>query len=206
MIKLWTIMQEKAFRSLEANETLRCGPDHLDLEYYNPGTIEWIIGQMNKRIGPAPHGVAGPIWAYKQWAGSSNMKPDLRSIRHYWAPSGPHYRVEYELSEDKMLLSDMDIWACILNGAYSAETKEESDDFDLRLKASGHKENWPYPEPFLKEVTDSWELAFRLDIIHEDYYTTIGRQTIQATVWEIPLSTVIDVTPFTSLAFNQDLK
>lgn len=123
---------------------------------------KWIAEQMTKRIGPPPDGVLYPVWAWPTAVSfaSRGLRPD-------------QVMIEFEVSRDRVLLSDFEGWHAVIDNYFFAESFDEYDYF---------KEL----EPDEKEIAkvDSWEKIFDRRPIDE----------CQATVWELRLGDIRSVT------------
>lgn len=132
---------------------------------------------MQRRIGAPPPGVRYPVWAWYQYQDERARRPDLRRSAH--APSGtPLVLIEFELPDDQVLLSDFELWHYVLNDWYVAARVWR---------------DRTYP-PDVRER--SWRRIFDLDRIIVDLAGPRSGRSIQATVWQVPMSVVRRVRPF----------
>lgn len=97
------------------------------------------------------------------------------------------YRVEVEVPDERVLLSEMGLWHVPLNNGYLAVSEEDDDAFDEEARRlTGRKfPRWGDPDfpPHLAEkVLDSWERIFpdRIDELGE--YSRGGTECWQACV------------------------
>ena len=97
------------------------------------------------------------------WWGWARPKPDLRRTGHL--PQGTRgVRLELELADDQVLLSDFDAWHVVLNRGYLALNEAEFDDFYRRFDESVPDPHaWPLPEPWHTLIVSSWERIFDLE-------------------------------------------
>lgn len=131
---------------------------------------------MKKRIGPPPEGVSFPVWAWYQWR-KDRKKPDLRAKRWYCGYKGEKfYRLEIEIPDEQVLLSDFDAWGIILNEGLLADTEEESDALDLIY------DSLP-PDKQKAMRSKNWEKVFDLTPVNNEWM--IRGEIIQATFWEL---------------------
>lgn len=163
----------------------------------------WMIVQMRKRIGPAPKGIKWPVWAWFQYLDSTKRKPDLRYSE--FKKHEKSVRIEIEIPDDEVLLSDYSLWHLPLNKGPIYKTMKEDKDFDRRLEEfigiELHKypSNKPYPEPFHSEMLKSWELIFEMKKFTRSKYCgvdTFKEKMIQATFWKFTIDQVRDFTVF----------
>lgn len=185
---LWTIKPESVFQLIQQKGIYRCDLTKSGMEDYADPQYNWLVAQMKKRIGPPPEGVSYPVWAYYRWQ-STKRKPDLRAIRWYWGRKNNKFvRLEVEIPDDEVLLSDFDGWAgIILNNGLLSDTEEEDKELS-RIYAS-------LLENEQKEFrAKNWERVF--DISHFVNDWTRRGETIQATFWELKKEQVRSCTPF----------
>jgi len=137
---------------------------------------KWMIRKMVDRIGPPPEGVQHPVWAwYKQ--NDKHHKPDLRSARWGYGPGDEDYVcIEIEMPDEKVLLSDFDVWHIILNHGLISETEEEDRKQQALFDAMDSEHQALYRDT-------NWERVFDISPLHNDWITR--GEWIQATFWEL---------------------
>lgn len=157
----------------------RCDPaqsfappsDHQIAEKY-----EWLIRQMEKRIGSAPPGVTYPVWAWYMQNGK-HKKPDLRTERWCYGNGGEKYAcIEIEIPDNQVLLSDFDVWHIVLNNGLISETEEEDKRQERYYETLIPEEQKAYQEK-------NWERVF--DITPLNNHWIRRGEDVQATFWEI---------------------
>lgn len=185
---LWTIQPEAVFNLIQQKGVYRCDLTKSGMEDYAEPQYNWLVAQMKKRISPPPEGVSYPVWAYYRWS-RTKMKPDLRAIRWFWGLKNNKFvRLEIEIPDDEVLLSDFDGWAgIILNNGLLSNTEEE--DKELNGIYASLSENMQ------KEFrAKNWERVFDISYFENDW---ISRgETIQATFWELKKEQVRSYTSF----------
>lgn len=138
---------------------------------------DWLVSQMEKRVGTAPIGVKYPIWA---WFSNNDDFSD-------WNNDGRKYaKITVEIDPSRVLLSDFDDWHCVLNNCPLLDETVSEEEFDVawdRCVAAG-------PEA----VRATWERVF-----HDD------GNYVQATFWELYLSDVVNVEVFVSRIIDDEL-
>ena len=131
---------------------------------------DWLVSQMEKRVGTAPIGVEYPIWA---WYRNDDDYSD-------WNEDGRKYaKITLEIDPSRVLLSDFNEWHCVLNDCPLLDENLSEEEFEAewdRCVAAG-------PEA----VRATWERIF-----HND------GGCVQATFWELRLEDVVKVEVFTS--------
>ena len=187
---LWTIQPEEVFNEIQNNGVYRCDIHKSGMEdYFSDLQYAWLVLQMKKRIGPPPEGVTYPVWAWYKWRGN-RKKPDLRAERWQYGQKGDKfYRLEIEIPDREVLLSDFDEWICVLNEGLLADTEEEWNELHRIYDALS-------PEA-KKEMRDkNWEKVFNLEPVHNEWM--IRGECIQATFWELRKEQVRKVKMFIS--------
>lgn len=180
-MRLWTVQPKDLYEKLLKEKVVRCRIEFS--EWVNEPNFrkayDWMVWQMEQRIGKAPEGVQYPIWAWHTLAGK-NKKPDLRGTEFRYH-TGEQVCIELEIPEHEVLLSDEGDWHIVLNDSYCASDTENFDNEYEWFDSLSDEE---------KEIVKrkSWEQIF--DVIHEDGTTTMY---IQATFWELRLEYVKNV-------------
>lgn len=189
MLILWTIQTSEAWREAEAHGVLRASRTHI-YEDYLPA-YDWLVAEMRQRVGAPPSGVQYPVWAWEQYRGTSAARPDLPAPGHL--PAGTRgVCIEFTVAPDAVLLSDFDLWHYVLNRFFLATTLEEVD----LLLTWNVDERDVYTEA---EIRASWSRIFDLDFASPEIAWPRAEKSLQATVWEVPLSSIRVVQEFTAL-------
>lgn len=153
---------------------------------------------MRIRIGPPPHPGAFPVWAWRQWNGLRESRPDLRAVGHL--PKGTRgVRLALEVDPDRVLFSDFELWHFVLNGHYLAASEADDHEFDRKMAARGLERpcDIDVSHPALyREVVASWERIFDVDAPLSPLGGSMRRRSIQACLWRVDLGQVFGVTPF----------
>ena len=180
-MRLWTVQPKDLYEKLLKEKVVRC---RLELSEWvdDPNfrkAYDWMVLQMEQRIGKAPEGVQYPVWAWHTLAGQ-NKKPDLRGteFRYY---TGEQACIELEIPDHEVVLSDEGDWHIVLNDSYCVSDMENFDNEYEWFDSLSDEE---------KEIVKrkSWEQIF--DVMHEDGTTAMY---IQATFWELHLEDVKNV-------------
>lgn len=152
-----------------------------------------MADQMRLRLYP-PH-YRFPLWGWYNWEGKECPKPDLRASGHL--PKGANgVRIEFEIPEDRVLLSDFDAWHFVLNRWFLFLYEQEGKDFIEELERAGIRQRWPYQEPFHSRIINSWQRIFDLEAGAPEWRGTLSKNCIQATFWELKLSQICHVDTF----------
>lgn len=180
---LWTIQNEAVFDLFQETGILRADPNHLifDGDYHD--AYDWMVYQMQQRIGPAPADVQYPVWAWYQWDGKRKRR-DLRQSG-YAKRGTPMVQITFEADTKDFLLSDFDAWHFVLANHYIADGEQDWEDF----YANGGDRR-------TDEVIASWDKVFDLNRYIPNWDSEPDRRTVQATLWEVRISQVKKVEHF----------
>lgn len=145
---------------------------------------------MRFRLGPAATEDAMPLWAWYQYAGSRRRKPDLRSGGYL--PKGERgVRLELEMDERAVLLSDFDLWHYVLNDWYLPASVEDAETFAAWLAQGAEPEG-----PHRQAIVASWRRIFAIEWAARGIAEAKSDKAIQATFWELRLENVRQVQAF----------
>lgn len=211
---LWTIQDEAVWSALEREGVYAVsdkavyeewaieGNPQFDKAFVRP--YDWMIDQMDRRVGPAPEGVHYPIWAMYKEQGRLDGKPDMRERLH--AKPGRHVvRLRLDVPDERVLLSDFDDWHAVLNYWFLSRTELESKAFDIWVEALGvdHQDisDFERHSPELGMVREcvekSWGRMFNVaDPREKEWDCPWKMRTIQATLWQLFASDVRSVEHF----------
>lgn len=190
-MRVWSVQPIEVYNKFIKDGYLICDPalseniaEPCFLQAYN-----WLVKQMEEKIGKRPEGVTYPIWAWhtREW---KHKKPDLR-LSGYMARGEKAVLLELEIPDNEIVLSDFDAWHFVLNRWYlSGALNEEDCDRDEAMF-----ETLPSAE---KEQTlhKSWKRVFDTTPFNNDW-TCRGRY-IQATFWVLKSEYVKKVQFFTA--------
>jgi hypothetical protein len=182
---LWTIQDMRAWERLRREGVLR-GDGRRVSPYYRHA-YGWMSDQMRLRL--PPHCASFPLWGWYRWQGRRQCRPDLRASGHL-AKGVPGVRIELELSEESVLLSDFNGWHCVLNRHFLSINEQEDEAVARELERAGVEWRWPYPEPFHARVVSSWQRIFDLEAGDAEWCGPLSERSIQATFWELTISQI----------------
>ena len=167
---------------LKADENIICEESFFD-------SYTWIESKMHQLLPPSKIETIHPIWAWYKYNGKN--KPDLRRNCHI-GKGKVGYRIEFEIDDDKVLLTDFSDWHLVLN----------ADDYDRKVESCCIELNWFDDDPegledclkkgFIKE--DKIIYPWNNIILQKDSKI----KDIQATMWYIDISQVKNVDKFKS--------
>jgi hypothetical protein len=157
---LWTILDQAALDALNKNGILKGDWRRAIKEFINP--YKWMAEQMVRRgIMDEPKSF---LWAWHTYGKSK--RPDFRTygFKRQLAYSKVLYRVELDVPDERVLLSDYDLWHSILNG-FAVTLNEKEDDKFYPENAERKAYDWIFPSAMPEEdVKKTWERIFDLDI------------------------------------------
>ncbi|WP_426349407.1 DUF3841 domain-containing protein [Alloiococcus sp. CFN-8] len=194
-IKLWTLQHKEAYESLAENGILYVNDEHLLYDENFKEACNWMVKQMEKRIGNKPDYVKYPLWAWYEWDGKQKRR-DLR-CSGYAKPGTPMVQIEFEIEESKILLSDFDDWNFVLNNDYISANDEDYDTFCKELK----DKDYEYQDILdLSKQNDSLnairEQIFKVNEHYSKWNSSSSSELIQATFWELQAEQIIKVEHF----------
>lgn len=192
-MKIWTIQTIDVWHKLKEKKIVICDPklaSHLkDEEFSFLGPYNWMIKKMVDKIGDSTYkSNIYPIWGWYINSGS-NKKPDLRRSA-YGKPGKQMVCMRLEIPDNKVLLSDFDLWHYVLNNWYLGDSTNvtELDDEWKWLETLSEVERQ-------KKIEESWDDIFNIGEEFINTFSTFG-DYIQATFWELHLDYVEDVQIF----------
>lgn len=168
------------------------------------GAYSWIIEQMKKRVkAPKLDSSVYPVWAWYQWNGTNKRKPDLR-YGGYLQKGEKGYRIEFEIEDDKVLLSDFQLFHHVINYWYLPRNEEDAKSFELKMKKNeidlldlqDFNKRSETIDDLRVDVEKSWDLIFDLEWYDEYINYPKDKKSIQATFWKLSWKQVIDVKEF----------
>jgi len=189
MARVWLVRSSRALSELLENRVVRGHSKYVDEDFLF--AYKWMRAQMRKRVGPGPK-KGYPIWTWYQYSDAVHRKPDLRHTSHL--PRGTQgVRIELEVPEEQLLLSDFDLWHYTLNNWYLPCSEADGERFEQWLTDSK-----PPKAARRKEKEKSWKRVFDLEFSAPDIADERSKKSIQACVWEVTLDQVINVDTFTA--------
>jgi hypothetical protein len=182
---LWTIQHVAAWERLQRNGLLRADGRRIWPHFRD--SYRWMAEQMRLRLSPPGGGF--PLWGWYRCEGIRRERPDLRAAG-YLRTGTPGVRIEFELPDSMVLLSDFEAWHCVLNRSLLSLTEHEFETFHAELDSTGVDGRWPYAEPFRSRVVSSWQRIFDLEGGDPEWRGPPSGRSIQATFWELRLPQV----------------
>lgn len=196
-VTLWTIQNIEFYKKL-VKEKMIYATLRPEIEPELRAGYIWLIAQMERKIGNKSSKTNYPIWAWYQWNGIKQAKPDLRYTSHL--PKGTHgVRLTIQKEMRDILLSDFILWHfpyCYHN--YIAANKLQDELFEQKLKKQ-NLENAGFeqlPSHLKKAIEKSWQLIFDIDYSFPNYIEDKKTKSIQATFWSLSLDEVVKIEEF----------
>lgn len=182
-MKLYTIQPEFKISELEQTGVLKSGEKIMD-DYFLD-SYAWLEDKMRELLPLPDIECKHPIWAWYKHRGK--RKPDLRNSG-YGNRGEKLYRIEFDIDDDKVLLSDFSDWHFVLNSINEDKLfKQTSLPLDWHSKEEieeGIKEGW---KVLGDKLIYNWENIFNINLFKED---------VQATIWYVKMEQVIDINKF----------
>jgi Domain of unknown function (DUF3841) len=192
---IWSIHPLEFFQKLEKNKVIF--PNKKKLSYSNEflDSYHWMATQMDKKIGGRPHPTAVPFWGWYQWQNEQVKRPDLRVRAHLQAGTRG-VRMELDIPDDQVVLSDFMLWCDVLNKWYIANNLRDSNKFFADTERMGMYDSWTRRLQIKAEK--SWYKVFDMSFHAKGIASPRYKKAIQATFWKISLNQVKDVKFFTA--------
>ncbi|GBU26898.1 hypothetical protein R84B8_00413 [Treponema sp. R8-4-B8] len=196
-MRLWTIQAQEAYKQLRKNGVLHASEEHVWCEDSLRHAYDWMAAELAKKD-VMPEGIRYPIWAWYQWQGK-RKKRDLRE-RGFMKRGNPAVQLEIEIPDNKVLLSDFDVFHCVLNNLYVCSSEEDHERFEKWYESMGigygdWKNDASQDEKLQivqRAIVESWAGVFDLTKEDDNYlYGKNEEKSIQAVFWELREDQVI---------------
>ena len=185
-MRLWTIQPLEVLEILERDGVFRCDSTKIPIPEFREA-YDWLVHEMNLRIGGPPDGVRYPVWAW-YILDNAHKKPDLRKERWGYGRGGEQYVcIEIEIPDNQVLLSDFDAWSNILLHALLSDTESE----DKALEAYYQLLS---PEEQLAFKHTNWQRVFDISPFMNEW--TRRGECVQATFWELKAEQIVSCRRF----------
>ena len=197
-MQLWTIQPLVVWQTLERAGVFHSDPAQSEHRSDYPEAYDWITRRLTQHAGSPPPGCTTPIWAWCQWRGEARRKPDLRWWRQ-WMEQGDWVRIELEIPEAEVLLSDFDLWHYCMGYWCLGQNEEERERFEAESAEHGLSFYAQKPLPdahYHAQMEQSWERIFDLHTVDEVSAFPHTAKWIQAVFWELRRDRVCAVTHF----------
>ncbi len=186
-MKIWSMQPASILDDIDKYGFFRCDETksfNLSKENSLKPQYNWLINQMEQKIGKRPEGVNFPIWAWHTWEFKRQM-PDPDSAA-FLKRDGDKVFLTIDIPDDKVVLTDFDAWQNVMtDGFVSAATNEKEYDIEAELLENANDEE------IVELIHKSWQNVFITDKVENDYL--IRGKYIQATFWEITSKNIINI-------------
>jgi len=192
---IWSIHELSFFNQLEKNKVIY--PNKKKLTWKNEflDSYYWLANQMEKKIDGRPHPTALPFWGWYQWKDEQTKCPDLR-VRSHLQAGKRGVRLELEIPDDDVVLSDFMLWCDVLNRWYIADNLRDQNRFFSDTERMGMYDSWS--KRLQTKAEKSWQKIFDISFHQRGIASPRYKKAIQATFWKICLNQVKDVKFFTA--------
>ena len=165
---LWTIQHRDAYENMLRSVSLRADESRLFCGDEFKFAYDWLAARMREKIGEPPEGVKYPVWAWYQWEGV-RKRPDMRGSHKCYGDKGtPIVLLTADVPDELVLLSDFDMWHCVLTNSYIAVDEADDENF------CGNQ----------LDIEQSWLRMFDIAGDYAGWYSQ-DEKSIQAAMWEI---------------------
>ena len=181
---LYTIQEEFKWKEFQETGILKADNNIICCEDFND-SYAWIEKKMKELLPTSDIECKHPVWAWFKYSGKN--KPDLR--RRHLEKGKIGYRIEFEIDDNKVLLTDFSDWHLVLNRSQEDIKLEHccldiEDDDDL---IEYQKEGWVIKD---NKIMFDWN-----NIILDK---NSNKEDIQATLWYIRMYQVKSAKKFKS--------
>lgn len=180
-MRFYTIQPKAIVTMLRNQQTFFCEKDKCAFqEEPFQKAYAWMRTQMIRKLGVPEKSDAYPIWLYYLWDKENNYTPDEESDFDYL--------ITLEIPEERVLLSDFDLWHDVLNNMFCGveRNEEEYDKNREYLDSLSHEERQ-------KKIEASWQNIFDITPFHNDFIS-IGNY-VQGCTWCIRPEDIISIKP-----------
>lgn len=210
-MRLWTVQPLWLFESLMNqgefyfHSDMRKEYDKENKQYWQwLDAYEWLKVQMDKKGIVRPEKADDLGWAWYLWTDYQHypagywIKKDLNPALYDHLPVSErvNVRIELEMDESKILLSDYDAWHHVMNYSF-LDFNEATEEFEARAKKEFgrfgirhpvNRDNWD------NEIQMSWEKIFDLALSHKilnELDDSPKFNPVQATFWSMNATEVV---------------
>jgi hypothetical protein len=178
-MKLWTMQPAEVYDIIMNDGTFVCDPSKVPEPSF-VDRYDFLINKLRERDPSSPN-IQYPIWAWYRF-NSKEKKPDLRHAC-YGTRGEKMVCLELDVPDEKVLLSDFDLWHFVLNDWW-LDTSVFKDGFTEKEYDQNHE--WfktLSEEEQRREKERSWEIIFNIEPFDSDWIAK--GQYVQAVFWEL---------------------
>lgn len=185
-MRLWTVQPVEVWKLLQEKGLYVCDKAKSECleDPYFVAAYDWLVAQMEDRVGARPEGVEYPVWAWYTYDG---VHGELNLDKESYVGKGQKaVCLEIEIPDNEVVLTDFENWHCVLNNAYCSNAlSEEEWDRDMEWYDSIGMEEQK------KVKVESWQRVFDVTPIINDFVA--NGMYVQATFWSLKLENVRNV-------------
>lgn len=186
-IKLWTIQVPEVYQIIRNKGIYTVSSQYIDKDFKR--AYDWLVQQMQQRIGCRPQGVIYPIWGWYKRKGQ-NKKPDLRESGY--AKKGQKcVLMELEVPLSEVVFTDFIAWHYVLNNSFLSLQPNETL-YDEEQKKLSTLDNTSYN----KAIQNSWQGVFDIEPFENEWMSKGAY--VQATFWVLRKEYIKSVKFFTA--------
>ena len=175
-MRIWTVQDEAAFQELMEMGVYRADPSKIRVFEFEDwkNAYDWLVQEMENRIGPRPAGVTYPVWGHAVYEGEKK-EPENRGFA---SPGDIRVMICAEIPDEEVVLTDFDRWLFRLSGDYIPDV-HSSEEFDREW---GRHASLPEDQKE-KEKWESWQQIFDTERTDDGFFQ--NGMYVQATFWEL---------------------
>ena len=178
---MWTIQPYSVYQQLVKDGYFYCDPNKAENLKYSDFRLayQWMIKRLKAKAGQPYSQVTTPLWAWYRSHDYLHQRPDFRLCKDY----PDEVCIEFDIPEEKVLLSDFEGWHFVLNNwYYSSATNDEDWERDNSWFDSLNR----HKQQRVKEK--SWERIFDITPRHDEW--TRNGSVVQGCFWLLQMNHV----------------
>lgn len=180
-MRLWSAQALDVYELIKDRGVYRMDPEKASCYEDFREAYDWLVREMERKVGKRPDGVLYPVWAYAVYDGKSR-EPDLYSLG---GPGEEFILFELEIPDDRLVLTEYDTWHYVLNKWFYCRVKDEED-----FRSRNDWFDALPPEEKEKVMERSWQAVFDTELRDNGEWDRNGR-FVQATFWELRTEDIV---------------
>lgn len=188
-MRLWTVQPVEVLKLLQEKGLYVCDKTKSECleEPSFVAAYDWLVAQMEDKVGVRPEGVEYPVWA---WYAYDGVHGELNLDKESYVAKGQEaVCLEVEIPDNEVVLTDFSNWHCVLNNSYCSDALNE-DEWDSDMEWFDSLKG----EEKEKAKVASWQRIFDITRISNDFAE--NGMYVQATFWSLKLENVKKVRYF----------
>lgn len=204
-LELWTLQHPLVYDQLRSDgvclvDSARISfPEEEDSQTCHlNAAYQWLVAKMDEKLSARPKGAVCPIWAWYKQCGREDGKPDMR-FSGYAQKGSPLVRMNLEVPDGQVLLSDFSEWHFALSYSYLSRTERDDEAFEAKYTSLGidfhqlgdFSQQTPTLARLRKEIVASWDYMLDVFAPRDEYWSLPWvKREIQATFWQLRIEHV----------------